>query len=25
LEIARTEGGNKAHSLAPVIQPNAVA
>jgi diguanylate cyclase (GGDEF)-like protein len=25
LEIARAEGGNKAHSLAPVIQPNAVA
>jgi diguanylate cyclase (GGDEF)-like protein len=25
LEIARSEGGNKAHSLAPVIQPNAVA
>jgi hypothetical protein len=25
LEIARTEGGNKAHSLAPVVQPNAVA
>jgi diguanylate cyclase (GGDEF)-like protein len=25
LEIARTEGGNKAHSLAPVLQPNAVA
>jgi diguanylate cyclase (GGDEF)-like protein len=24
LEIARAEGGNKAHSLAPVIQPNAV-
>src|SRR6478736_2441924 len=23
LEIARAEGGNKAHSLAPVIQPNA--
>src|SRR3954465_2618907 len=22
LEIARAEGGNKAHSLAPVIQPN---
>jgi GGDEF domain-containing protein/tetratricopeptide (TPR) repeat protein len=25
LEIARAEGGNKAHSLAPVLQPNAVA
>jgi diguanylate cyclase (GGDEF)-like protein len=25
LEIARSEGGNKAHSLAPVVQPNAVA
>jgi len=25
LEIARAEGGNKAHSLAPVVQPNAVA
>jgi diguanylate cyclase (GGDEF)-like protein len=25
LEIARAEGGNKAHSLAPVIQPNAIA
>ncbi len=25
LEIARAEGGNKAHSLAPVAQPNAVA
>jgi diguanylate cyclase (GGDEF)-like protein len=25
LEIARSEGGNKAHSLAPVLQPNAVA
>jgi diguanylate cyclase (GGDEF)-like protein len=25
LEIARTEGGNKAHSLAPVLHPNAVA
>jgi diguanylate cyclase (GGDEF)-like protein len=25
LEIARAEGGNKAHSLAPMIQPNAVA
>ncbi len=25
LEMARTEGGNKAHSLAPVIQPNGVA
>ncbi|MGC2698147.1 MAG: diguanylate cyclase, partial [Candidatus Angelobacter sp.] len=25
LEAARTEGGNKAHSLAPTIQPNAVA
>jgi diguanylate cyclase (GGDEF)-like protein len=24
LEIARAEGGNKAHSLAPVVQPNAV-
>jgi diguanylate cyclase (GGDEF)-like protein len=24
LEIARAEGGNKAHSLAPVLQPNAV-
>jgi diguanylate cyclase (GGDEF)-like protein len=23
LEIARAEGGNKAHSLAPVLQPNA--
>ena len=25
LEAARAEGGNKAHSLAPTIQPNAVA
>ncbi|MBZ5507515.1 MAG: diguanylate cyclase [Acidobacteriia bacterium] len=25
LEVARAEGGNKAHSLAPAIQPNAVA
>jgi diguanylate cyclase (GGDEF)-like protein len=25
LEMARTEGGNKAHSLAPMLQPNAVA
>lgn len=25
LEIARAEGGNKAHSLAPTLQPNAVA
>ncbi|HEY1525308.1 MAG TPA: diguanylate cyclase [Candidatus Angelobacter sp.] len=25
LEVARAEGGNKAHSLAPVLQPNAVA
>lgn len=25
LEVARTEGGNKAHSLAPMLQPNAVA
>lgn len=25
LEIARAEGGNKAHSLAPVVQPNAIA
>ncbi|MGC2741571.1 MAG: diguanylate cyclase [Candidatus Angelobacter sp.] len=25
LEMARAEGGNKAHSLAPVIQPNAIA
>jgi diguanylate cyclase (GGDEF)-like protein len=24
LEIARTEGGNKAHSLAPVLQPSAL-
>ncbi|HEV7551127.1 MAG TPA: diguanylate cyclase [Candidatus Angelobacter sp.] len=24
LEMARAEGGNKAHSLAPVVQPNAV-
>jgi len=25
LEVARAEGGNKAHSLAPTLQPNAVA
>ncbi|HET9839841.1 MAG TPA: diguanylate cyclase [Candidatus Angelobacter sp.] len=25
LEIARSEGGNKAHSVAPSLQPNAVA
>jgi diguanylate cyclase (GGDEF)-like protein len=25
LEVARTEGGNKAHSLAPTLQPNAMA
>jgi GGDEF domain-containing protein len=25
LEVARSEGGNKAHSLAPALQPNAVA
>ncbi|HZD96174.1 MAG TPA: diguanylate cyclase, partial [Candidatus Sulfotelmatobacter sp.] len=25
LEVARSEGGNKAHSLAPTLQPNAVA
>jgi diguanylate cyclase (GGDEF)-like protein len=25
LEAARSEGGNKAHSLAPAVQPNAVA
>jgi diguanylate cyclase (GGDEF)-like protein len=25
LEAARSEGGNKAHSLAPTLQPNAVA
>jgi GGDEF domain-containing protein/tetratricopeptide (TPR) repeat protein len=25
LEAARAEGGNKAHSLAPVVQPNAIA
>jgi diguanylate cyclase (GGDEF)-like protein len=25
LEAARAEGGNKAHSLAPTVQPNAVA
>ncbi len=25
LEAARSEGGNKAHSLAPALQPNAVA
>jgi diguanylate cyclase (GGDEF)-like protein len=25
LEVARTEGGNKAHSLAPTLQSNAVA
>lgn len=25
LEAARTEGGNKAHSLAPALQPNAIA
>jgi GGDEF domain-containing protein/tetratricopeptide (TPR) repeat protein len=25
LEIARSEGGNKAHSLGPALQPNAVA
>ncbi|HZI57323.1 MAG TPA: diguanylate cyclase, partial [Verrucomicrobiae bacterium] len=25
LEVARAEGGNKAHSLAPSVQPNAVA
>ncbi|HEY1939210.1 MAG TPA: diguanylate cyclase [Candidatus Angelobacter sp.] len=25
LEMARAEGGNKAHSLAPTLQPNAVA
>ena len=25
LEMARAEGGNKAHSLAPLLQPNAVA
>ena len=25
LEIARAEGGNKAHSLAAAVQPNAVA
>ena len=25
LEVARSEGGNKAHSLAPTLQPNAMA
>jgi len=25
LEVARAEGGNKAHSLAPAVHPNAVA
>jgi hypothetical protein len=25
LSMARTEGGNKAHALAPTFQPNAVA
>jgi GGDEF domain-containing protein len=25
LEVARSEGGNKAHSLGPALQPNAVA
>ncbi len=25
LEVARSEGGNKAHSLAPVLQPDPVA
>ncbi|HEU4414713.1 MAG TPA: diguanylate cyclase [Candidatus Angelobacter sp.] len=25
LEVARSEGGNKAHSLAPAIQPTAIA
>jgi GGDEF domain-containing protein len=25
LEAARAEGGNKAHSLAPALQPNAIA
>jgi diguanylate cyclase (GGDEF)-like protein len=25
LEVARMEGGNKAHSLAPTLQPNAMA
>ncbi len=25
LEVARSEGGNKAHSLGPTLQPNAVA
>jgi GGDEF domain-containing protein len=24
LEVARTEGGNKAHSLAPTLQPSAM-
>jgi hypothetical protein len=25
LEVARLEGGNKAHSLAPTLQPSAMA